>query len=101
MGNELRSYIHVKDVAKITYKSLRKRYENNYYNIFGNQSVLVKNLLNTIKKYVPDIKIKYSKKDNKMYNYKKNPFTYKLRAGKKLKLEKYISMEEGLKKLIL
>ena len=33
-----------------------------------------------------------------MYNYKKNPFTYKLRAGKKLKLEKYISMEEGLKK---
>ncbi len=101
MGNELRSYIHVKDVAKITYKSLKKKYENNYYNIFGNQSVLVKNLLNTIKKYVPEVKIKYSKKDNKMYNYKKNPFTYKLRAGKKLKLEKYISVEDGLKKLIL
>ena len=32
-GNEVRSYIHVKDVARITYKSLNKVYENNYYNI--------------------------------------------------------------------
>ena len=36
-----------------------------------------------------------------MYNYKKNPFTYKLRTGKNLRLKKYISIDEGLKKLIL
>ena len=101
IGNELRSYIHVKDVAKITYKSLEKKYENNYFNIFGKKNILVKNLLNRIKKYVPGLKIKYAKKDTKMYNYKKNPFTYKLRAGKNLRLKKYISIDEGLKKLIL
>ena len=101
IGNELRSYIHVKDVAKITYKSLEKKYENNYFNIFVKKNILVKNLLNRIKKYVPGLKIKYAKKDTKMYNYKKNPFTYKLRAGKNLRLKKYISIDEGLKKLIL
>ena len=100
-GNEIRSYIHVDDVAKITFKSLKKKYENNYYNIFGDKNVIVKNLLNMIKKYVPNLKIRYAKKDKKKYNYKKNPFTYKLRAGKILKLNNYISIEAGLKKLIL
>ncbi len=100
-GNEVRSYIHVKDVARITYKSLNKVYENNYYNIFGNKKILVKNLLNRIKKYVPKLKIKYSKKDNRKYNYKINPFTYKIREGKNLKLKKYISLDEGIKKLVL
>ena len=33
-----------------------------------------------------------------MYNYKKI-FTYKLRAGKQLKLNRYISLEEGIKNL--
>ena len=100
MGNEIRNYIHVNDVAKITYKSLKKKYENNYYNIFGNQNILVRNLLSNLKKYVPDLKIRYAKKDNKRYNYKRNPFTYKLRTGKRLKLEKYISIKDGLKKLL-
>jgi UDP-glucose 4-epimerase len=100
-GNEIRSYIHVDDVAKITFKSIKKKYENNYYNIFGDKNVIVKNLLNMIKKYVPNLKIRYAKKDKKKYNYKKNPFTYKLRVGKILKLNNYISIEAGLKKLIL
>ncbi len=100
-GNEIRSYIHVNDVARITYKSLNKVYENNYYNIFGNKKILVKNLLSRIKKYIPKLKIKYSKKDNRKYNYKINPFTYKIREGKNLKLKKYISLDEGIKKLVL
>ena len=100
-GNEVRSYIHVRDVVKITFKSLEKKYENNYYNVFGNKSFLVKDILNTIKKYIPGLKIKYAKKDKKKYNYKKNPFTYKLRAGKSIKLSSYISLEEGIKKLIV
>ena len=97
---EIRSYIHVKDVAKITYQSLQKKYDNNYYNIFGKKDILVRDLLNKIKEYIPNLEIKYAKKDIKKYNYKKNPFTYKLRNGKKLKLQKYISLDEGIKNLI-
>ena len=100
-GKEIRSYIHVQDVAKITYKSLKRKYENNYYNIFGSKNFLVRKLLDKLKKFIPDLKIRYAKKNQKKYNYTKNPFTYKLRKGKKLTLEKYLSIHKGLEKLIL
>ncbi len=99
-GSEIRSYIHVKDVAKVTYKSLNRKYENNYFNVVGNKSFVVKNLLNLIKNFVPGLKINYAKKDQKKYNYKKNPFTYKLREGKNLRLKKYIPLKTGIKNLI-
>ena len=99
-GNEIRSYIHVKDVAKITLMSLQKKYENGFYNVFGNKNIIVRDLLNVIKGFSPDLKIFYSKVDKKKYNYKVNPFTYKLRLGKKLKLKKYIPINEGIKSLL-
>ena len=53
-----------------------------------------------IKKKVPNIKVHFSKKDNRKYNYKVNPFTYKLRKGKNIKLDKYMSLENGINELI-
>ncbi len=99
-GNEIRSYIHVKDLAKITFMTTKSKYENGYYNVLGEKKLLIKNLLKLIKKNVPFLKIKYAKKDIRKYNYKVNPFTYKLREGKNLKLKKYVSLENGLKNLI-
>ena len=99
-GNEVRSYIHVKDVAKIAYQSTQKKYENGYYNIFGGKKIIVKKLLNIIKEKIPKLKIFYSKYDNKIYNYKINPFTYKLRKGKSIKLKKYVNVQDGINKLI-
>ena len=100
-GKELRSYINVKDVIKIIFLLNQKRFENNYYNIFGNKKITVRKLLNIIKNKIPGTKIFYSKKDNRKFNYKTNPFTYKLRKGKVVKLENYINLEEGLNKLII
>ncbi len=99
-GNEIRNYIHVKDVAKIVYASTQKKYENGYYNIFGDRKIMVKDLLDIIKSQVPKLKIHYAKKDNRKYNYKVNPFTYKLRKGKNFRLKKYISIKNGIFKLI-
>ena len=99
-GNEVRSYIHVKDVTKIVIESNKKKYENGYYNIFGNKKTLVKNLLNIIKSKIPGLKIFYSKRDKRKYNYKINPFTYKLRKGKIIKLKKYINLENGISTLV-
>jgi len=99
-GNEIRSYINVKDVVKIVYLLNKKKYENGYYNIFGNKKTKVKELLGMIKKKVPNIKVHFSKKDNRKYNYKVNPFTYKLRKGKNIKLDKYMSLENGINELI-
>ena len=99
-GKELRSYINVSDVVKIIYLLNKKKFENNYFNIFGKKKITVRKLLNTIKDKIPGTKIFYSKKDNKKYNYKDNPFTYKLRKGREIKLSKYINLEEGLDKII-
>ena len=99
-GNEIRSYIHIEDVTKIVFESTKKKYNNGYYNIFGPKKMSVKKMLNTIKKFIPNLRIYYSKYDKKMYNYKVNPFTYKLRKGKKIILNKYIDVETGLFKLI-
>ena len=99
-GDEIRSYIHVKDVAKIAYISTKKKYENGCYNIFGGKRIVVKKLLNLIKQEIPKLKIIYSKSDNRKYNYKINTFTYKIRKGKNIKLGKYISIKSGIKKLL-
>ena len=99
-GKELRSYINVSDVVKIIYLLNKKKFENNYFNIFGKKKITVRKLLNIIKDKIPGTKIFYSKKDNKKYNYKDNPFTYKLRKGREIKLSKYINLEEGLDKII-
>ncbi len=99
-GNEVRSYIHVKDVAKIVFETTKKKHENGYYNIFGNKKIIVKNLLNILKAKLPNLKVQYSKYEKKKYNYKINPFTYKLRKGKNFKLKKYISIENGITDLL-
>ena len=99
-GDEIRSYIHVKDVAKIVYKSLQKKYENTHINVLGSKKTTVKRLLKIIKEKVPKLKIVYSKKNNRLYNYKINPFTYKIRVGKIVKLERYIKLQDGIHKLI-
>ena len=99
-GNEVRSYIHVKDVTKIVAESDKKKYENGHYNIFGNKKTFFKKLLNIIKSKIPNLKVFYSKFDKKKYNYKINPFTYKLRKGKIIKLKRYINLENGIATLI-
>lgn len=98
-GNEIRSYIHIKDVAKICSLMIKKKFNNGFYNVVGNKKIKVKQLLQKIKENLPEIKILY-KNTNRPYNYKINPFTYSLRKGKNIKLKKYISLDKGIKNLI-
>jgi len=100
IGHESRNYIHVLDVAKLTLELLKKKYENKYYNIFGKKNFFVKDLLKIIKKNIPSLKLKFSKVDNREFNYKVNPFSYKIREGKNFVKGKYISLDQGVKNLI-
>ena len=100
LGKEVRSYIHINDAVKLVYELTKKKYSNNYYNILGNKKYLVKDLFKIIKNNIPKLKIKYSKKDKRKYNYKINPFSYQLRKGQNIKLKNYISLENGIKNLI-
>lgn len=99
-GNEIRSYIHVDDISKICSYLIKKKHKNVYYNIFGPKKIFVKQLLKIIEKNVSNTKTIYALKDERKYNYKRDPFTYKIRNGKNFKLKKYISLDEGILNLI-
>ena len=57
-GNEIRSYIHVKDVTKIVFESTKK-YEMGIIMYLAVRKLL-KNLLNILKKNIPSLKVFYS-----------------------------------------
>lgn len=98
-GKEKRSYIHVRDVAKICSKLVGVKYQNKYFNLVGEKKIFVKNLIKIISELVPKLKIIFIKR-KRLYNYKVNPFTYKLRKGKNIKLKRYINLKKSLKKLL-
>ncbi|MAZ07748.1 MAG: NAD-dependent epimerase [Rickettsiales bacterium] len=98
-GNEIRNYIHVKDVAKICASLIRKNSKSGFYNIIGNRRIKVKQLLQKIRKNLPETKVLF-KNTNRPYNYKINPFTYSLRKGKNIRLKKYINLDKGINDLI-
>ena len=87
-------------MVKLVFELTKSKYENDYYNILGQKKYLVKDLFKIIKMNIPGLVIKYSKIDKRKYNYKINPFNYKLRKGSGIKLKKYISLKDGIKDLI-
>ena len=99
-GNEIRNYIHVLDASKLCFEVLKKKYSNSYLNIYGPKKVKLKKVLLFIKSNISGLNLRFSKKNYMMYNYKFNPFTYKLRKGKPIKLKKYMNLNDSIKKLI-
>ena len=99
-GREIRNFINVKDVSKICFQIIKKKYINKYFNIYGPKKKKVYEILNIIKNFLPETKINYYKKSKMKYNYDKTPFTYKLRRGKAIYLKKYINIEDGINSVI-
>ena len=99
-GNEIRSYINVKDAAKITLHILSKKYENKYLNIIGNNKLKVKNIINLISKKLNISKIIFNKKEQLKYHYNKNPYTYVIERGLEIKPKKSINLSVGLDEII-
>ncbi len=99
-GSEERNYINVLDVSKLCIEVLKSKYTGGYFNIFGPKKMKLKNLLFMIKDNLGNVKIYFRKKSSMIYNYKKSPFSYKLRKGKNLKLKKYEDLNVGIKKII-
>ena len=69
-------------------------------NIVGPKKDKLKDVLIFIKSNLSKLDLKFSKKNHMIYNYKLNPFSYRLRLGKSLKLKKYLNFNKSIKKLI-
>ena len=99
-GMEIRNYINVKDAAKICVKILNKRYANKYFNIVGKERVSVRKVINLIAKKTSTKKIIYRKNKTDIYHYKINPFTYKVKEAKFIKVKNGIKLEQGIQEII-
>jgi UDP-glucose 4-epimerase len=99
-GMEIRNYINVKDAAKICVNILNKRYTNKYFNIVGKERVSVKKVINLIAKKTRTKKIIYRKNKADVYHYKVNPFTYKVKEAKFIKVRNGIKLEQGIQEII-
>ena len=100
-GNEMRSYIHVEDAAKLSVKSMLPKHKNKYLMLTGSKSISVKNLLTLLKEISGSTsKISFANKDNLNDHYKLSPFSFKPRMATKITLDDEIDLDQGLYELI-
>jgi len=94
--NTERSYIHVRDVAKLTFKILKSDVKNCVYLIKGNTNIKIYKLLSFIKRLMNiDYAISFEK--NKLIaHYIKYPDKFIEPTIKKIKFKEQISLHEGL-----
>tara|TARA_B100001250_G_scaffold414597_1_gene454314 strand:- start:1220 stop:2083 length:864 start_codon:yes stop_codon:yes gene_type:complete len=99
-GMEIRNYINVVDAAKICIEVLKKKYANEYFDIVGKEKVSVKSVINLISKKLGLKKIIYNKKKAQNYHYKINPYTYKVKEAKILRIRKSTQLKDGIDDII-
>ena len=99
-GAEERNYIHVLDASKLCIEVLKPKYSGEYFNIFGPKKMKLKKLLTIIKTNLGNVDLYFKKKCSLIYNYKRSPFSYKIRKGKNLKLKSYKNLKLGIKQII-
>ena len=100
LGKEVRNYINAKDASKIVLKLLKKKYENNYFNIYGKNKITIKKLIKMIGRLTKVKKLKFSKKTHDKNHYQKNPYTYKIKKGTTMLPDRKVSLENDLNEII-
>ena len=100
LGKEVRNYINAKDASKIVLELLKKKYENNYFNIYGKNKITIKKLIKMIGRLTKVKKLKFSKKTHDKNHYQKNPYTYKIKKGTTMLPDRKVSLENDLNEII-
>ena len=96
-GEELREYVHVKDVAKLSVDVLSDEFSNKHVIITGQHQTRYKDMINTIKEMLGnkiEVEFKSPEKDSSHYNM--TPYSFTPKIGKKLVSNYYIDLGQGL-----
>ena len=96
-GEEIREYIHVEDAARCSVDVLDEEFKNQHVIITGTQSIKVKDLLGMVKEiFKDDIRIDYLPQDDRHYRYSLTPYTFQPKLAKKLVLNHYHDLGQGI-----
>ena len=95
-GEEIRSYIHVKDAAKCSVDILSDEFKNQYVMLTGNQSIKINDLLNMIREmFHGEISVEYSGESEEGH-YEITPYSFRPRVAKKIVAGSYYDLGQGI-----
>ena len=96
-GNQSRNFIYVDDIAEGSRAALSDNAENKTYTLEGMRQITVKEVAETVKKLIEDVKIEY--KDGVLRDFK-GAIVSSEKAKRDLGWEPKVDFEEGMKKYI-
>jgi UDP-glucose 4-epimerase len=95
-GEEIRSYIHVKDAAKCSVDIISDEFKNQYVILTGNQSIKIKDLLNMVREmFHGEISVEYSGEPEEGH-YEITPYSFRPRVAKKIVAGSYYDLGQGI-----
>ncbi|MDY6917844.1 MAG: NAD(P)-dependent oxidoreductase [Chloroflexota bacterium] len=96
-GDEMREYIHVKDVARLSVDILADEYRNQYVIMSGHQAIRFKDLLYMIREILANqVEIEFKGGELDAAHYNITPYSFVPRIGHKLVTHYYVDMGQGL-----
>jgi UDP-glucose 4-epimerase len=94
-GEELREYIHVSDAATASVDILNTQYANTHLVITGHQTLRVRDVMLMISEML-EMKAKINCRNGMDAHYAITPYTYKPKLGKKLTVNPFVDMGQGI-----
>lgn len=95
-GEEYREFINAKDAAVLSVKALGAKYENSYLMLTGNERLKYSDFIKMIKEMLnSDIDVGFTG-DEKKDHYILSPYTFKPKVAKKMVLNEYHDLGQGL-----
>lgn len=96
-GDELREYVHVKDVAKLSVDILSDEFKNQHVIITGQHPTKYRDMLNTIKEMLGNkVEVKFTPPPKESAHYNMTPYSFTPKIGKKLVNNYYVDLGQGL-----
>ncbi len=96
-GSQFRKFVYVEDLAEGNVLSLKTKAKNKIFNLEGKEKISIKEIADTIRKILGDVKIEYV--SARPGDYSGKEISNEL-AKKELGWEPKVNFEEGLKKYI-
>ena len=101
-GDEMREYIHVRDLAKLSVDVLEpEEYKNQHVNITGQHPMRFRDMLFTIREMLGNsVEIEFTAPSGDTPHYSLTPYSFAPKVGKKLVSNYYTDIGQGLLELM-
>jgi UDP-glucose 4-epimerase len=95
-GEELREYIHAQDAAVATLQALGDEYANKHVILTGARAMRVKDVIHMIREMLPfEVDVQFGRREGAEH-YRITPYSFNPKIGKKLVVNPFVDMGQGI-----